>query len=239
MASVTVDSKTRSASSKGWKPNPGSDVVLPIGEKVRWLLGIWGVCLIYAIVRYNVFKGVEWVHLPLYVVNKSFAFGGLSFIAASYLSGKWIKVYSGDEKRRRSLTKFLGLTGMYFIGLHVFASLAMLSPVYYEKFFLETGKLSLTGELTVLFGVLGVGFLLFPAVTTLPLMYEALGGVRWQRAQRMGYWTLAMAAGHTFTMGFVGWTDVSTWPGGLPPITLLGFLVAASALTAKLVSGKR
>ena len=238
MATVTADPAARAAT-RGWKPNPGSDVVLPIGEKIRWVLGVWGVCLIYAIVRYNVFKGVEWIHLPLYIVNKSFAFGGVTFIAASYLSGKWIKAYAGDEKRRRSLAKFLGLAGLYFIGMHVFASLAMLSPVYYEKFFLETGKLNLTGELTILFGVLGVGFLMFPAITTLPLMFEALGGVRWQRAQRMGYWTLAMAALHTLTMGFKGWIDVSTWPGGLPPITLLGFLAAASALTAKLVSRKR
>ena len=236
MATVTVDPKPRLAAVKGWKPNPGSDIVLPFNEKVRWLFGIWGACLLYAIVRYNVFKGVEWIHLPLYIVNKSFAFGGLSFIAASYLSGKWIRVYSGDEKRRRSLAKFLGLTGLYFIGMHVFASLVMLSPVYYEKFFLATGKLNLIGELTLLFGVVGVGFLMFPAITTLPLMYEALGGVRWQRAQRMGYWTLAMAAGHTFVMGFSGWTDTSGWPGGLPPITMLGFLVAAAALTAKLTS---
>ena len=239
MASASIDSKSRASSAKGWKPNPGSDVVLPIGEKLRWLLGIWGVCLLYAIVRYNVFGGVEWVHLPLYVVNKSLAFGGVSFIAASYLSGKWIKAHAGDEKRRRSLAKFLGLAGFYFIGLHVFASLAMLSPVYYAKFFLETGKMNLTGELTVLFGVLGVGFLMFPAITTLPLMFEALGGVRWQRAQRMGYWTLAMAAAHTLTMGWKGWLTPETWHGGLPPITMLGFAVAASALTAKLVTGKR
>jgi DMSO/TMAO reductase YedYZ heme-binding membrane subunit len=238
MAAVVAESRPRPAS-RGWKPNPGSDIVLPIGEKLRWLLGIWGVCLLYAIVRYNVFKGVEWIHLPLYIVNKSFALGGLSFIAASYLSGRWLKVYTNDEKRRRSLARFLGLSGLYFIGMHVFASLAMLSPVYYEKFFVEAGKLNLTGELTILFGVLGVGFLMFPAITTLPLMYEALGGVRWQRAQRMGYWTLAMAAAHTLTMGFGGWFDTSTWPGSLPPITLLGFLIAASALTARLLSARR
>jgi DMSO/TMAO reductase YedYZ heme-binding membrane subunit len=231
---VPVGTKPRPAA-RGWKPNPGSDIVLPFREKTRWLFGIWGACLLYAILRYNVFRGVEWVHLPLYIVNKSFALAGLTFIATSYLTGKWIKVYTGDEKRRRSLAKFLGLTGLYFVGLHVFASLAMLSPVYFEKFFLTTGKMNLTGELTILFGVLGLGFLMFPAVTTLPLMYEALGGVRWQRAQRMGYWTLAMAAAHTFTMGVAGWFDPSTWPGGMPPITMLGFLVAGSALAAKLL----
>jgi DMSO/TMAO reductase YedYZ heme-binding membrane subunit len=224
---------------RGWKKNPGSEVVLPIGLKVRWILGLWGACLIYAIVRYNVFKGVEWIHLPLYVVNKSFSFAGIGFLACSYLVGKWIKVYPGDVKRRRALAKFLGLTGFYLLVSHVVMSLAMLSPFYYEKFYHESGKLNLTGELTLLFGVLGIGFLAFPAITTIPMAYEALGGERWQRAQRMGYWALALACGHTFTMGYAGWLDASTWPGSMPPITLLGFLVGLSALIAKATCGSR
>jgi DMSO/TMAO reductase YedYZ heme-binding membrane subunit len=91
----------------------------------------------------------------------------------------------------------------------------------------------------LLFGVLGIGFLAFPAITTIPMAYEALGGERWQRAQRMGYWALALACGHTFTMGYAGWLDASTWPGSMPPITLLGFLVGLSALIAKATCGSR
>ena len=236
-------SDSTSSSSTGlrpWRKNPGSDVILPTSEKLRWGLGVFLVCLVYAILRYNVFKGVEWVHLPLYVVNKALSLGGVTLIAFSYLIGKWIPVYSDDSKRRRALTKFCGLTGAALIGMHVCAALAMLSPVYYEKFFLEMGKLNLTGELTILFGILGVACLFFPAVTTLPHMYEALGGARWQKAQRMGYLCLLMACGHTFTMGWKGWLDTSTWPGGLPPITMLGFAAALAALVAKLTSsGKR
>ena len=68
--------------------NPGSDVRLPVGMRVRWILFLWAGCLFYAVVRYNVFKGVEWIHLPLYVVNKSFALSGVTFVALSYLVGK-------------------------------------------------------------------------------------------------------------------------------------------------------
>jgi len=223
-------------STRAWKKNPGSQVVLPFGVKARWILGVFLVCLVYAIVRYNVFKGVEWIHLPLYVVNKAFAWGGLALIACSYLTGKWINAYPDDVQKRRALAKFLGLSGLYLIGMHLISSLAMLTPEYYAKFFTDGGKMNLTGEFVILFGVLGIGFLMFPAITTLPLMYEALGGERWQRAQRMGYWTLGMAALHTATMGWKGWIDVATWPGGMPPITLLGFLTAAAGLVAKLTS---
>ena len=51
----------------------------------------------------------------------------------------------------------------------------------------------------------------------------------------MGYATLALACGHTFVMGYKGWFDLSTWPGSMPPITMLGFLAALSALVVKSV----
>ena len=229
--------KARPVSARAWKKNPGSDVVLPFGEKARWFLGIWGVAIVYAIARYNVLGGVEWIHLPSYVVNKSFAVGAIAFIACSYLTGKWIKAHPNDPKARRALAKFLGLSGFYLAGLHIILSLVLLSPGNYAKFFLEDGtKLNLTGEITFLFGVLAISFLMFPAITTLPLMCEALGGERWQRAQRMGYWAIAMVAGHTLTMGYKGWLDPGAWHGGLPPITLWGFLLAVSALLAKAMS---
>ncbi len=219
----------------GRRMNPGSDVRLPVNSRVSWVLVLWGACLVYAIGRYNVFKGVEWIHLPLYVVNKSLALAGVVFISMSYLVGKLFDPYPSDSRRRRAMAKFFGLTGFAMISMHIFMGFIMLSPAYYEKLFHESGKMNLTGELTFLFGVLAVGCLFFPAVTTLPNMYEALGGQRWLRAQRMGYWALALACGHTLTMGYSGWFDVSTWPGSLPPITLLGFLAALIAIVVKLV----
>ena len=220
-----------------WRKNPGSSVSLPPGAKLGWILGLWGACLAYAIVRYHVFRGVEWAHFPLYVMNKSFSLAGLAYLAASYMTGKWIP--GGGPERTRAQAKFLGLTGFYFLGVHVFASLAMLSPAYYAKFFGEDGKMNATGELSILFGALGLGFLMFPAVTTLPTMFEALGPERWKRAQRMGYWAIGMGCAHTFAMGYAGWLDVPSWPGGLPPITLWGFLAGASALAAKAWDSRR
>lgn len=214
--------------------NPGSDVRLAVGRRVRWVLCLWGGCFVYAIVRYNVFKGVEWIHLPLYIMNKSFALSGVAFLSLSYLVGKLFDPCPGDARRRRAMAKFFGLAGSALVAMHIFMGFLLLSPAYYEKFFHESGKLNLTGELTLLFGVAAIVCLFFPAVTTLPYMYEALGGQRWLRAQRMGYWALALVCGHTFTMGYEGWFDPATWPGSLPPITLLGFLAALTAIGVKL-----
>ena len=61
------------------RPSPDSTIILPASDRARWVLLIWGACLAYAVLRYNVFKGVEWMHLPLYIINKSVALAGILF----------------------------------------------------------------------------------------------------------------------------------------------------------------
>ena len=223
-----------SANQPRLRTNPGSSLRLPSKERITWVLAVWGACMVYAIVRYNVFKGVEWTHLPLYIVNKSAAFGGVVFIARAGGVGERVGGPPGSVLVRAK-AKFFGLTGFGMISMHVLMSMVLLSPANYEKFFAESGKLNLSGEVTFLCGVLAYGCLLFPAITTLPHMYDAFGMERWLRAQHMGYATLALACGHTFAMGYKGWIDLSTWPGSLPPITMLGFLAALFALVVKSV----
>ena len=38
----------------------------------------------------------------------------------------------------------------------------------------------------------------------------------------------ALVAGHLFVMGYDGWLQVQKWNGGLPPITLLSFLLVVA-----------
>jgi hypothetical protein len=40
----------------------------------------------------------------------------------------------------------------------------------------------------------------------------------------------ALVACHLFIMGYDGWLQVQKWNGGLPPITLLSFLLVVSSL---------
>ena len=214
-------------------PNPGASIRLPARERILWIVGVWLPCLAYAIVRYNVLSDVAWTHLPLYIINKSVALAGIVLIALAYLVGKVFGGAHGSE-RVRSKAKFLGLAGFSMITVHVLMAMVLLSPAYFEKFYEASGKFNLTGEVTFLFGVLAYGCLLFPAIATLPYMYDALGMGRWLRSQHMGYVALGLACGHTFSMGYKGWIDVAGWPGWMPPITLLGFLSALVALAVKL-----
>ena len=121
---------------------------------------------------------------------------------------------------------FLGLMGFFTAGIHAFCSFILLNPAYYSKFFAMGGRLNVVGEMSMTFGVLALFLLLGPAITTLPMMAKALGGVRWKRNQRLGYVTLGLVAIHLVVMGWSGWMSPSGWHGGMPPISLLAFIIA-------------
>jgi len=110
------------------------------------------------------------------------------------------------------------------------AHLALLLP----EVFPEMGKLNLTGELSLVFGVLSMWCLAVTAITSLPFMYEAVGAERWQRGQRMGYLSLMLTAGHVLVMGFAGWLVPAGWHGGLPPVSLVAFIAASVPLLLEL-----
>jgi len=203
---------------------------------LRWLALLLGVPMTYAIVRYHILSGVDWSHFPLFIANKGASLAAVFFIATSYLIGKTIRVYEGNAEKRLILIKFCGLIGFSLASIHTLMSLLLLSPHYYPKFFLESGKMNLTGELSIVFGVLSLWCLAVTAITSLPFMYEAVGAERWQRGQRIGYLSLALAGAHVLVMGFSGWLAPGGWHGGLPPVSLVAFIGAAVPLLLKLVS---
>lgn len=229
MSTTSIPGAPETASSSTAQPTMSD------GSHLAWLAAILGLSLSYAILRYNIFKGVEWAHFPLYIVNKAFSLSAVICIAMSYVIGKLIQVHREDREKRIGLVKFLGLIGFSLAAMHGLMSLTLFSPVYYEKFFLETGKLTFEGELSFLFGVLSLWCLTIPAITSLPFMDQHLGRARWRQMQQMGYAALALNAGHVFAMGFAGWLDTASWPGGLPPITMLGFVFSVLAILTKMI----
>ena len=82
-------------------------------------------------------------------------------------------------------------------------------------------------------GVVALFFLMSPAITTLPMMAKALGGIRWKRAQHGGYAALVLVVVHLIALGYKGWLTPKAWTSGLPPISLLAIVAAAIPLLVK------
>ncbi len=202
----------------------------------RWFILLFGVPMTYAIFRYHVFGGVEWSHFPLFIANKAISLSAIFFIATSYLVGKALRDSDFEPVKRLVLIKFCGLMGFSLAAIHSFMALLLFSPQNYPKLFGEDGRLNLTGELSMAFGVISLWCLSIAAITSLPFMHEAVGAARWKRGQRMGYFCLALAGGHVLVMGFTGWFKPSGWHGYLPPISLVALIAAATPLLMKMLN---
>ena len=213
---------------------PESRLWQPVTAK--WFAVVFGTSLAYSILRYHVASQVSWEHFPLFILNKATSLAAVIFVACSYLIGRVLKWHNDDPRVKLVVIKFCGLMGFSLAFIHAFFSVCLLTPAYFAKFFDHDGRLNLVGELGLAAGVVALWALAIPAITTLPMMPKALGGIRWRRSQRMGYLCLALVVVHMVVFGLGGWLTPAGWPWGLPPISLLAVTAAAIPLVVKLWS---
>jgi DMSO/TMAO reductase YedYZ heme-binding membrane subunit len=202
---------------------------------VKWFAAVFGASVLYAIVRYHLAGDVSWSHFPLFILNKTMSLAAVIFIACSYLIGRVIKWHNADP-RKLVIIKFCGLMGFSLAAIHAFMSFCLLRPAYFAKYFAADGRLNGVGEAGMAVGIIALWALAMPAITTLPMMAQSIGGKRWKRNQRMGYLSLALIVAHLAVLGWKGWISPGKWPSGLLPISLIAVLVAVTPLLAKLRS---
>ncbi|MDZ7607394.1 MAG: hypothetical protein U5K79_17820 [Cyclobacteriaceae bacterium] len=186
-------------------------------------------CTIYATIRYIIFKGVEIAQIPLYITNKIISWSAIIFLAISYLTGK-----SQSSRRIPDLAKWAGLTGYVLVVMHIIISLAILNPAYFPKFF-SGETMTFSAELSILAGVMAFLAFTIPAINSVSVIRLSLHPETWQIRQKIGYYGLLATAIHNVFMGYSGWFDVNSWPGYLPPITLLSAIIAVIPLFLKIL----
>ena len=202
----------------------------------RWFAAVFGGSLAYAILRYHIAGTVDWAHFPLFILNKATALAAVLFVACSYLIGRVITWHNDDPKLKLVVIKFCGLMGFSLAFMHGIFAVCLLTPAYFAKYFAEDGRLNLEGELGMATGVVALWALSIPAITTLPMMPKALGGVRWKRTQRIGYLCLTLVVAHMIVLGIRGWMAPSGWQWSLPPISLIAVVAALIPLIVKIQS---
>lgn len=165
----------------------------------------------YATVRYNGFKGVPWSDWPTYTLNKVFAVAAVALLVLAALRRR----RPDGASTARLLTHAAVLTA-----LHVLLSLMLLNPAYFPGYF-AAGKLTAVAGVAMTFGAIAV-------------VWMARGGIPARSPEAGARGGLALLAGliavHTAVQGFAGWLTPETWPGALPPITLLGTVFALVVL---------
>jgi hypothetical protein len=173
----------------------------------------------YAVIRYVGFGHVSLLHVPVYIMNKSISMTAVEALLLAAL---------GVMRSEKDTVRFWTDVCSQLVFVHVILSLGILSKGYFTSYF-DGDKMSLTGEVVLLMGALAV------------YCFWRLKVAEIKPALRRTLTLLAcsLVAVHLFAMGFDGWLAVQKWNGGMPPITLLSFLLVISSLIVFLWAKER
>lgn len=170
---------------------------------------IFLITLIYAIARYIILGDVSWNQLPAFIANKAISWSTVMYVV---LTGYYFM------KKNHNLTKEWGRLAFHFALLHIILSFGLFSPEYYPKFF-SGNLLTLLGELMLISG--GIAIYSFYRIkkhkvhNTLSIRFELIG--------------ITAVSIHLVSMGIPGWFSPAEWHGGLPPISLINFVLVIIA----------
>lgn len=176
------------------------------------------ISLFYAVIRYNIVGDIPWNQFPIFIVNKATAFSGVILLG---LAG----INNSVENRHR-----LGLFASACVSLHCLLSLMLLSTSNFDdKFFhIADNTFTTIGGFALLCGALGMlgqAVLWRRSINTVPNSSPSL-------ISGLGRILLLLAAAHVLLIGFRTWSQWSQWPGYLPPITLIVFIIAIGLVIA-------
>lgn len=162
---------------------------------------------IYSLLRYNVLGDVPFSDIPTFIINKSVAFTLVIILLVIFY-------YKLKKKRFNFEFMIKGLNAMAVI--HILLSITLLTQEYYPKLF-DDHKLTLFGNLSVLFGVVTVAYVYISKHKVNNLI------------------VYAFISFHLFFLGVKGWFNIDMWNNFLPPITLICFLILIFLITLTLI----
>jgi DMSO/TMAO reductase YedYZ heme-binding membrane subunit len=181
--------------------------------------------IVYAIIRYNIFGTVPWKDLPLYVLNKGISLSSLILLTITFSLGPLKNMKVKISENFLNVRRPLGIAGFLLSFLHIFMSITILNPKYYKVFFMETGTLTIEGSLSLLGGILSFVFLWVYNTRFSSRINEDEKIIALITSRRFLIYAMFFIGIHLFFMGYKGWGNISGWQAGLPPISLISFIV--------------
>ena len=130
------------------------------------------------------------------------------------------------------------MTGFLLVLIHALMSFMLFTPDVYGKFFEPDGSLTLLAGLSMLGGILAFVTLWAYNLSFQTHMREDKVFIGFITSRRFMLFAMLLTLVHLFFMGYQGWLNVSEWHGGLPPISLVAFVLFAAAYVFNLI-GRR
>jgi hypothetical protein len=178
----------------------------------------------YAILRYNIFGPVPWKDLPFFILNKGNALSAFILLTINFSIGPIKNLGIAISTPWLKSRKVLGIIGFLQAFVHVIMSFILLRPSIYDKFFTPDGTLTLYTGLNLIGGITAFIFLWIYNISFNMELRKDKDLISFITSRKVTLLAMFMAGAHLFFMGFEGWLTPAEWHGGLPPVSLVGFI---------------
>jgi hypothetical protein len=194
--------------------------------------------LAYAVIRYHLVGPVPWKDFPFFILNKGVSLAAFILLTLNFGLGPLNNIGVSIPASWLNARKALGMTGFLLVVIHAFMSFMLFSPASYAKFFAVDGSLTLLAGLSMLGGVLAFVVLWAYNMSFQTHMREDKAFIQFITSRTFLLWAMLLGAAHIFFMGYEGWLSPGAWHGGIPPVSLVAFVVFAIGYVANLFGRK-
>lgn len=192
----------------------------------------------YSILRYNILGDVPWKDVPFFILNKGISLAALILLILNFSLGPLKQLGISLYDQLLDARKSLGIVGCILAFTHLIMSVAILNPSYYPSFFYDEGTLTSRGGLSLLGGVLSFVFLLIYYVSFKQDLKKQYKIIRVITSREVIMSVLFFIGVHLFFFSYPGWVTVHKWQGGLPPISLISFIILLTGFIINLIGRK-
>ena len=172
---------------------------------MKFFLILFSILYSYAVLRYHFGKNISSESF-LYVLNKGIAWTCASMLLLSVLPNNKLNVI-GLTRRAT------GLIGYSVALIHVVITLVVFNQAYYPGFY-SSNMINIHGWMNIFIGILSLICFSFPLFAS---FYNSKNS--WYYS--IGRYGVLLNISHVFSIGFLNWFPLSTWPCYLPPITMI------------------
>lgn len=204
----------------------------------RIIFFIITLCIAYAILRYHIVGPISWNEFPFFILNKGISLAALLLLVLNFSLGPIKNIGLPVPGSWLSARKSLGMTGFLLVLIHALMSFMLFSPAIYGKLFDADGSLTLFSGLSMLGGVLSFVVLWGYNLSFQTHLRDDKAFIQFITSRKFLLLSMLLSAVHLFFMGIEGWLSPTGWHGGLPPISLVAFVIFAVGYLANLVGRK-
>jgi hypothetical protein len=205
----------------------------------RILFAFFSFSLGYAVLRYHVLGPVLWKDFPFFIMNKAVALCAFLLLSFTFSLKPLHQLKINIPESWMIARRELGTLGALLMFIHGLMSLLIFNEARYSKFFEQNGTLTFFAGLSMLGGIMLLVLLAAYYLHFRVLQNEKSTFSPWFKGRIFLLALLGFSALHLFFMGFKGWLSPSDWHGGLPPISLLGFVCLLISFVLHIIPKKR